>query len=57
MQYKKREQTVTRKPGEDNERPMIRIANRFLIKSGFKIGSKFSVEYSKGAISIILKNN
>ncbi|OGZ28561.1 MAG: hypothetical protein A2427_02345 [Candidatus Nealsonbacteria bacterium RIFOXYC1_FULL_40_7] len=49
----KREQTVIRKPGqEDNQMPMVRIANKFLLKSGFKVGNKFYVEYGNDVITI-----
>jgi len=37
-------------------KPMLRIANRFMIKSGFNIGSKVDVEYKDGIITITLKN-
>ena len=47
----KREMTVTYAPG-DGRKPMIRIANDFLLHSGFAVGSKFAVEYTDGVIII-----
>ena len=51
-----REQTVTYKPGTNNNQgqitPMIRITNRFLIAAGFKVGSKFDVKYANDVITI-----
>lgn len=53
MKYTKRAQTVSRKPGqEDNNLPMVRIANKFLLKSGFKVGNKFYVEYGDDVVTI-----
>lgn len=52
----KREMIVSYTPGADDRTPMIRIANRFLIKSGFTVGEKVYVEYAEGAITINLKN-
>lgn len=33
-------------------KPMLRIANRFLLKSGFKVGTAVEVEYGSGIIII-----
>jgi hypothetical protein len=53
----KREITVAYAPGEEGEqKPMIRIANRFLLESGFKVGNKAEVEYGHGVITITTKN-
>ena len=35
-----------------NQKPMIRIANRFLQKSGFNVGDKFLVEYQDNVVII-----
>jgi len=51
----KREQTVTYKPGENTQKPMIRITNRFLLDYGFTIGSKIEVKYANGRITITQK--
>lgn len=40
----------------DRQKPMIRIANFFLLKSGFKVGDKAEVEYLENQI-IIKKAN
>lgn len=50
----KREQIVTYKPGVSSpeQKPMIRITNRFLIAAGFTVGSKFDVEYAADVITI-----
>jgi hypothetical protein len=54
--------TVSYAPGESpryqaNEmRPMLRIANRFLYRSNFRVGDKVHVEYGDGEI-IITKQN
>lgn len=52
----KREITVAYAPGEGEQKPMIRIANRFLLESGFKVGNKAEVEYGNGVITITTKN-
>lgn len=44
--------TITRSPGDDNNKPMLRITNGFLLKAGFPIGSRFEAEYGKGVITI-----
>lgn len=36
----------------DKQKPMIRIANFFLLKSGFKVGDKTEVEYLENQIII-----
>ena len=56
-----RQMTVTYAPGckrgyAGDQKPMLRIANRFLLKSGFTVGSKVDVEYKDGIITITLKN-
>lgn len=33
-------------------KPMIRLANRFLLRSKFQVGDKVDVEYSEGLIKI-----
>lgn len=43
--------TVSYAPG-DSERPMVRIANRWLAESGFLVGSKFNVEYANNLITL-----
>ncbi len=50
----KREMTVTYAPGYVRK-PMIRIANSFLLEAGFDIGDKFSVDYKSEVIVIKLK--
>lgn len=51
----KREMTVAYAPGDYTQKPMIRIANRFLLESGFKVGNKVDVKYGNGIIIINLK--
>lgn len=51
-----RNMTVSYAPGADDKTPMIRIANQFLIKSGFTVGEKVFVVYANGVITINLKN-
>ena len=51
----KREMTVAYAPGENDKRPMIRIANRLLAESGFTVGSKIEAEYGNGIITITKK--
>ncbi|MFA6414848.1 MAG: SymE family type I addiction module toxin [Candidatus Paceibacterota bacterium] len=48
--------TVAYAPGENTQRPMIRIANRFLAESGFTVGSKIEAEYGQGVITITKLN-
>ena len=36
----------------DKQKPMIRIANFFLLKSGFNVGDKVDVEYKEKKIII-----
>jgi len=58
----KREMTVAYAPGgqtcySDRSRtiepkPMIRIANRMLLESGFKVGSRVSIEYGRHIITV-----
>lgn len=36
----------------DTQKPMIRIANFFLLKSGFKVGDKAEVEYLENQLII-----
>src|SRR3989344_4176576 len=58
----KREMTVAYAPGgqtcySDRSRtiepkPMIRIANRMLLESGFKVGSRVSIEYGHDIITV-----
>lgn len=53
----KRAMTVAYAPGENDKRPMIRIANRFLAESGFTVGSKIEAEYGQGVITITKKTS
>lgn len=48
----KRTMTVTRSPGHDDHKPMIRISNNLLKKYGFTVGDKFTVEYAQNIIII-----
>jgi len=48
----KREMKVVYAPGDNKQRGMIRIINRFLIQSDFNIGDRIQVEYGKGVITI-----
>ncbi len=52
----KREMTVSYATGEpsrsEGQTPMIRIANRFLLGSGFMVGSKIEIEYGNEVIKI-----
>src|SRR3989338_5797832 len=34
------------------QKPMIRICNRFLLESGFNVGNKITVQYGDGIITI-----
>ena len=36
-------------------KPMIRIANKYLVESGFTVGSKIEAEYGNGIITITKK--
>lgn len=36
----------------DKQKPMIRITNFFLLKSGFKVGDKIDVEYQDNQLII-----
>lgn len=36
----------------DRQKPMIKLANFFLLKSGFRVGDKIKVEYLKNKIII-----
>ena len=51
-QINRREMIVVYAPGTNAQTPMIRLANRFLLTSGFTIGSRFEVEYTDGVITI-----
>ena len=51
----KREMTVAYAPGENTQRPMIRIANKFLTESGFTVGTKIEAEYGPGVNTITKK--
>ena len=63
----KREMTVACAPSRETcyvdqsrsieQKPMIRIANRLLLESGFKVGSKIEVEYGHNIITITRKAN
>ena len=46
-----RRMSVVRTPGTE-DRPMIRIANRFLSDAGFEIGGTVEVHYQNGVIII-----
>lgn len=54
----KREMTITYATNTNflysanKQKPMIRIANFFLLKSGFKVGNKVEVEYLENQIII-----
>lgn len=50
-----RNMTVSYAPGANDRTPMIRITNRFLVKSGFTVGGKVFVVYAPGVITISLK--
>ncbi len=52
----KKTQTVSYAPGSDAKKPMIRVANNFLLRNGFRVGSEIEVDYSDGIITITLKN-
>lgn len=52
----KRTQIVSYAPGSDAKKPMIRLANNFLLRHGFRVGSEIEVHYSDGIITINLKN-
>lgn len=45
---------VTRAPGSD-DRPQIKISNRFLTRSGFVIGGKVLIIYGKEKLIITKK--
>jgi hypothetical protein len=51
----KRTQIVSYAPGVDTKKPMIRLANNFLLRNGFRVGSKIEIDYSDGIITITLK--
>ena len=44
--------TVAYAPGGDDRKPMIKIINRSLLKSGFIVGEKYQVTYEQGKIVI-----
>jgi hypothetical protein len=52
----KREMRVVYAPGDNKQKSMIRIVNRFLIQYGFDVGNRIQVEYGKGVITITTKN-
>lgn len=54
-----RQMIITYAPGRKNshvmdQTPMLRIANRFLLDSGFTVGCKIDVQYENGKIIITL---
>lgn len=63
----KKEMTVTEAPSYRSRyilgphsgkiKPMVRIANCYLLEAGFTVGSKFEIEYTKGVIAITLKKS
>lgn len=54
----KRQMTVAYAPGGmSNQVPMLKIANHFLLDSGFTVGSKCSVEYGNGILTITKKTS
>jgi len=53
----KREMTVAYAPGGDGCKPMIRIANRLLLESGFIVGSKVEIQYDRNVITITKLSN
>jgi len=52
----KRNQTVGYAPSQNTLKPMIRLANNFLLKYGFTIRAEIEIEYQEGIITITLKN-
>ncbi len=49
----KRQMTIAYAPGCTSDQvPMLKLANRFLLDSGFTVGSKCNVEYGRGVITI-----
>ena len=53
----KREQTVSYAPGGDGHKPMIKIGNsRLLLESGFKVGTKFEIQYGNNVLTITKAN-
>ena len=46
-----RKMSIVRTPGT-MDKPMIRIANRFLSDAGLKIGDAIEVSYSRGIITV-----
>ena len=45
-------------PGSESvQKPMIRITNHLLTKSGFTVGSQIETEYGNGIITITKLNN
>lgn len=51
-----RTMNISYAPGANDRTPMLRIANRFLTKSGFTVGEKVFVVYADGVITINLKD-
>lgn len=50
--------TVAYAPGSTGaSKPMIRIANKYLVESGFTVGSKIEAEYGNGIITITKKTS
>lgn len=48
----KRKITISYKPGNISEIPMIRIANKYLKDYGFNIGDKAEIEYKQNELII-----
>jgi|GEM_PF-3585556 len=54
----KRLMKVAYAPGSESvQKPMIRITNHLLAKSGFSVGSQIQAEYGPGIITITKLNN
>lgn len=52
MQNTKRNMTVVSSPGDNRQKPMIRIRNNWLSKAGFPVGSRIQVKYKDSRIVI-----
>lgn len=44
--------TVYRAPGNEDEKPQIKISNKYLVRSGFFIGDRVIVSYAKNSITV-----
>ena len=52
LEKMKREITISYKPGNISETPMIRISNNYLKKYGFNVGDKIEIEYKLNELII-----